>query len=337
MDRFGYLRNRRQRRPSVAAATLMFLVLLTACPDLTQDAPGDLAATSPPEEVSGSPSPPDKALSARARCRKQEQNAKYDEFVPDTYREGSNVVLPVVFTDGSTAELVYPPRLKLAELGVQPAVSAGIQKGKSRFVHERFLRITKTPLSEFRSDDPPVRTYEGASGKVSVWRAKDPEEFLNPVLMHFRIGTWNIIIGDGNVGNFMGRENRKVWAENLSGHETENGFIVIEPRLPLAFFGGPGDPNLLLHKCFRLIELRLEECEDLKDAKLAKNQSAQRVGNVTVHRSQNGRQFYANWCTPSRQVSVYLDDHNERFVDLAVRTLKFRNVDVNENANFANL
>jgi len=311
---------------------LILLVLLTACPDQTEDAPGDLAASSPPAEISASPSPSSKIAAARARCRKQEKSEKYDEFVPETYREGSNVVLPTAFADGSTAELVYPPTLKLAQLGVQPAVSVGIERGRSRFVHQRFLMITKTPLSRLRSDDPPIKTYEGASGTVNVWRARNPEDFLSPVLMHFRIGTWNVIIGDGNVANFMGRDNRKLWAENLDGYETATGFIVIEPRPPLAFANGPGEPDLYLFKCFRFIELRLEQCKDLKNARLAKKQRAEVVNGVTVHRSKNGRTFYANWCTPSRQVSVYLDDYDGRFVDQTVKSLKVRNVDVNEDA-----
>lgn len=80
----------------------------------------------------------------------------------------------------------------------------------------------------------------------------------------------------------------------------EEGFIVIEPRSPLAFATGPGEPYLYLSTCFRFVELRLEGCKDLKDSKLAKNQTAQMVDGVTVHRNETRRQFYANWCTPSR-------------------------------------
>lgn len=241
--------------------------------------------------------------------------------------------MPVVFADGSTAEIVYPPKLKIAQLGPQPNIAVAIDKGK-RLLHYRDLLIGQFPTRRLASG-PAVRTYEGPTGVVKVRRAKDPEDFLSPLLMHFTIGAWNVVVHDGNAGNFMGPKNRRLWAENLDGYETGGGFIVIEPRPPLAFAGGPGGPGLLLHKCFRLVEFRLEECKDLKNARLAKKQRAEVVNGVTVHRSENGQTFYANWCTPSRQVSVYLDDHNGRFVDQAVRGLQVRNVDVNENAHFA--
>ena len=309
---------------------LSVLVLLAACTSQPgDDARGAPAA--PPETASPSPtSRPNKVTSAQARCRQRVAKVKHQQFVPETNREGAREVLPAVFPDGSTAELVYPPALNIAELGVQPAVSAGIVRGKHRFAAVRFLLITKTPIKKFRSEDPAIKTYEGASGTVKVRRAKDPEEFLNPVFLHFRIGTWNILVGDGNVGTFMGARNRRLWAENLDGYETENGFIVLDPRPPLVIGTGPGGPDLLFSECFRFVEFRLEECRDLKAAELAKKQTAQVVRDVTVHRSKSGGQFHANWCTPSRRVSVYLDDRNKRFVDLAVKRLRVRNVELSE-------
>lgn len=331
MGRFKFLSSRRGTlRAFSPAISLGVIVLLSACPAQTDDFPRGMVSTVPAEIDRPSASPPSKTKSAQARCRKRVENVKHERFFPDTYREASNVVLPVVFPDGSSAQLVYPPRLKLAELGVQPAVSVGIERSGSRVLHERFLLITKAPVGKFRSDDPPIKTYQGASGKVRVWRAKDPEDFLHPIFIQFRIGTWNIIVGDGNVGDFMGADNRRLWAESLGGYETEEGFIVIEPRSPLAFATGPGEPDIYLSTCFRFVELRLQDCKDLKGSVLAKDQTAHTVDGVTIHRNATRRQFYANWCTPSRQISVYLDDHSKSFVDLAVRGLKVRNVNVRQ-------
>jgi hypothetical protein len=307
------------------------LAVLTACTAQPGDGVEGRAAGSPPEDASPSPtSRSDEIKSAEARCRHRVAKVKHQEFIPETYREGASEVLPVVFPDGSSAELVYPPGLRIAELGVQPAVSVGIEKARQRFAHVRFLLITRTPIKQFRSEGPPVTSYEGASGTLRVWRAKDPEEFLSPVFLHFRIGGWNILVGDGNSGTFMGPRNRSSWAENLDGHETDNGFIILKPRAPLAIARGKGGgPDLWLSECFRFVELRLERCQDLKDS----GEKVQVVGGVAVHRHKSGRQFYANWCTPSGQVSVYLDDRNQRFIDLAVRRLRVLNVDVRDRAN----
>lgn len=228
---------------------------------------------------------------------------------------------------------MYPPRLKLHRLVIQPTVSLGFEKRRSAEVHQRFLLITRSDIDEFRGGSEPVDTYQGPLGEVNVWRAKKPREFLHPLLMHFQVGEWNVIVGDGNVGNFMGRRNRRLWAENLDAHQTGSGFIVIEPSPPLAFATQePGTPDLYLSECGRFLELRLQHCKDLRNVRLAKNQYSQVVRGTTVHRSRSGRQFYANWCTPSRHIEVYVDDRGRDFVDLAVRHLRIRDVSLSPKA-----
>lgn len=313
----------------IAAAMSLSLVLSVACTGSEEERPTTTGL--PPETPSASAAPPRNRASEAARCRKRAKKAK--RFVPNTYREARKVVLPVTFADGSTAELVYPPSLRLAELGVQPTAAVGIQKSRRSVRHERFLLITKQPVDKV-TEGSPLHTYDGASGKVTLRRSADEDESLYPLFLHFRIGTWNVLVGDGNAGTFMGPKNREIWAKNLDGHVTENGFVVIEPRPPLAFAVGPG-PNLYLATCFRFVDLRLQRCKDLKESKPAKNQSVQTVRGVTVQRNRSRSQFYANWCTPSREISVYLDDRDKRFIDLAVTRLQIRNVDVNESAYYA--
>lgn len=254
------------------------------------------------------------------RCREERRSYSDERFIPPTSRRGDNVLLPVVFPDGSTAKLSYPPKLKIHRLGVQPAVSLALRvRGK---YHGRFLMITKTDIGQVARTNEILESYEGPLGTVRVYRPKSRREFLNPLLIHHRVGSWNIFVGDGNAGSFMGEKNRRLWAENLDGFETGSGFIVLEPRAPLAFATGPGLPDLYFHSCSRFIELRLERCQDLKGTKLAKGQYAEIVRGTTVHRYETGNDVYANWCTPSRQVSVYLDDFDKPYVDLAVNGFK---------------
>lgn len=187
--------------------------------------------------------------------------------------------------------------------------------------------ITKTDIDEVANTDEILESYEGPLGTVRVYRPKSRREFLNPLLIHHHVGSWNIFVGDGNAGSFMGKRNRRLWAENLDGFETKSGFIVLEPNPPLAFAKGPGEPDLIFHSCFRMIELRRERCEDLAGTKLAKDQYTEVVRGTTVDRyERTSNQVYANWCTPSRRVSVYLDDFDKRYVDLAVKTLRVRHV-----------
>lgn len=309
------------RGPSRAAFVALAVLVLPSCPASERE-PHDLRV-----EVTPTSAPTQRLTHTERfersmeRCREERRNYANDRFIPSVSRRGDNVFLPVIFPDGTTAKLVYPPKLKIHRLGVQPAVSLALRtRGK---YHEEFLMITKTDISEVARTDDVLESYEGPLGTVRVYRPKSRTEFLNPLLIHHRVGSWNIFVGDGNAGSFMGKKNRRLWAENLDGYETKSGFIVLKPHPPLAFAKGPGEPDLYFHSCFRFIELRLERCEDLKGAKLAKGQYTEVVRGTTVHRYERTRnQVYANWCTPSRRVSVYLDDFDKRYVDLAVK--KFR-------------
>ena len=312
----------RVRRKALGAtgAALSLTLVFGSCTAERPDPPPEAVASSKPGPES-SPAeddgePPDPSCDA---TKERPQN----EFVPATFEEDGDSVLPATWPDGSTAELRYPPDLGLAELGVQPAVSVGIMRKGSRLDHERFLLISREPIREVRSDKPPVETYRGPLGEVNVYETEHPRQFLYPRFMHFKVGAWNVIVGDGNAGNFMGRANRKLWAENLNARETESGFIVFDPHRPLVF---ASEPNLILNHCFRFVELRFRRCKDLGTSNLARGQTSREVGGVTVHLNRSKRQFYANWCTHSRRISVYLDDRNQGFVNRAVETLKVRRV-----------
>lgn len=304
----------RRRLPWAICAAL--IAAPASCTTERDSPPPDAVASSTPgpqpSPTEGGGGRPDVSCDAK-------NDPPQDEFIPATFEENGNSVLPATWPDGSTAELRYPPDLGFAELGVQPAVSVGIKEKNSRLDHERFLLISREPIRKVRSNRPPIETYRGPLGEINVYETEHPRQFLYPRFMHFNVGPWNVIVGDGNSGNFMGRANRKLWAENLDAYETDSGFIVFEPRRPLVFASGA---DLILHECFRFLELRFERCKDLGTSNLAKGQTARDVNGVTVHLNRSKRQFYANWCTPSRLMSVYLDDHDQDFVNRAVETLQ---------------
>jgi hypothetical protein len=108
-----------------------------------------------------------------------ERGARQDAdlgFVPATYREGHRVVLPVVFTDGTRAELVYPPDLDIAGLGVFPYGSGRLRgnsptPGRGDLVARDFV-IRYGDLDEFlevwNEGRPPrlLAQYDGADGQT---------------------------------------------------------------------------------------------------------------------------------------------------------------------------
>ena len=76
-------------------------------------------------------------------------------FVPATRAEGDSVVLPVTFTDGTSAELVYPRRLGIAALGVAPYGSATLRgKSPSRDGATRSVETSSSSTARFTTTWP---------------------------------------------------------------------------------------------------------------------------------------------------------------------------------------
>jgi hypothetical protein len=161
-------------------------------------------------------------------------------FVPATRREGERVVMPLVFPDGTRAELTYSPELDLAALGVVPYGSATLQ-GDS-------------PHPE-RSD------MVGRDFRIR-YGANEPD----PTSLVFDFGRWRVEVYDYSPGDpaAMTDAERRDFLASLSGRETDGGFLVLEASAPLTLaeagehdgpaleFGSPGNPpwvSLMLQRC----------------------------------------------------------------------------------------
>jgi hypothetical protein len=162
-------------------------------------------------------------------------------FIPPTSREDGKIVMRVTFPDGTTAELGYPAELDLVRQGVRLYSS-----GSFPATSGRGFKIHYGGAGEFLAGRVPVETYAGAEGRpVELWRARDsePEYYLV-----FRFGSWWVLVWDGAGGSSMTEEERRTWARNLEGRETEDGFLVLEAARPLrlARFGDHAGPELML-------------------------------------------------------------------------------------------
>ncbi len=150
---------------------------------------------------SNEPLAPDdeKATAEAARARGAGREL---EFVPATQREGKRVVLPVTFPDGTSAELVYPPELEIAELGVFPYTSGTLRRinptpGRGESVARDFV-IRYGDLDELlvsRNDGKPPKLlseYEGVDGQtVGLWDLawNDTAHYLG-----FQFGRWAVLV-----------------------------------------------------------------------------------------------------------------------------------------------
>jgi hypothetical protein len=158
-------------------------------------------------------------------------------FVPPVRHDRGRLVMPLTFPDGSTAELVYPPELKLAAMGLQPDVS--------------FLRrdhpAPRFPLS-FWFGQPDAELFEGqqpvgryptlSGGQAELWRARVTSASLpgQGYWLAFGLASWTVLAPAATpaVADELVR--------GLDARETGGGHVVMDARGPyaLAREGGEG-------------------------------------------------------------------------------------------------
>jgi hypothetical protein len=161
-------------------------------------------------------------------------------LVPATHREDGQVALPLVFVDGTTAELVYPLELDIACLGVFPYGSGRLQ-GKSRtagrgdaVARDFWIRLGELEdiLALRNGGKPPAlrARYEGADGTdIGLWDLRtETADYLG-----FQFGRWAVLVYDYVDAAAMTDAERASWAASFSGRETADGFLLLEGKGPL--------------------------------------------------------------------------------------------------------
>jgi hypothetical protein len=175
--------------------------------------------------------------------------AEAERFVPPTSVDAGRVAVPLTFTDGTRAELSYPPRLRLAERGVVPYAS-----GELRGAGARDFQILYGDVEDVLSRAHPgatlLKTYPGAGGEtVGLW-ATPRDEPHHRLHLAFQFGRWTVLVYDypsefDGGGASMSDAERAEWARSMSGRATA-GLLRLEAggRLRLARSGERAGPQL---------------------------------------------------------------------------------------------
>jgi hypothetical protein len=175
--------------------------------------------------VEPSPSRP-----ARAEMASPSPSPSYlapdDRWAPATHLEDGRRVMPVTFPDATTAELVYPPRLRLEELSVNPDtfVDPGPSECGSPVYASRY-----DPHEGWIRGEAPIAEHLGADGAtVALWEGTPvnrPYDFLV-----YRFGSWTVLVPCRGP---IGQDELAMWAKNLHGEESPDGLLVLKGTPPL--------------------------------------------------------------------------------------------------------
>ncbi len=154
-------------------------------------------------------------------------------FHPPSYREGNQVVVPITFLTGGSAEVVFPSSLDVSTMRFVPG-GAVTWIGSPEL--GRSLEISRGTIAAQFKGQSPTTTYHDRAGHPVPFYPATSDNRVNQLA--FQIGDWVVTVWDYPVGDSRGPAmtdaQRTLWATNLRGHVTKQGFLVLDPIAPLA-------------------------------------------------------------------------------------------------------
>ena len=177
----------------------------------------------------GDPRPPGQPASTGDECVAAERAAPpAQDFVPEVDVEDENSVMRVVFSDGTTAELIYPTHLDLSSLGVSSIRTSGVLAEDQS--SSRGIVLSYGVPAQTQSTGDPLECYEGAHGQVEVWATGDAAV---PRQMFVPLHSWTAVISDGSDGSRLSSRQERVWAASVAADQRPDGWIVLREKAPL--------------------------------------------------------------------------------------------------------
>ena len=236
--------------------------------------------------------------------------------------------MPVIFVDGTTAEVVFRGDLRADELGTYGEIAGGLGEV------DRSIYFRYGTGSQFKGSGP-LASYEGR-GESTVEEWTPPSNAFGgllgaecPILV-FRFGDW--FVGVRTCYDDLSSEEKAQWARLLIGRQTPDGFLVLDAESPLAIaeMGEGEGPDLWLQGADRgspFITLRPGPCtldEPAKNQELRVMPDGQEV--LIARIAGEVPTWYANWCEEGMYVGV--DSRDREYVEAAAEGLRIRNVNL---------
>lgn len=178
------------------------------------------------------------------------QGGAVTPFDPPTAAGATGTVLPIVFTDGTTADLTYDPSLGLNQLpgGVSlfdSGTLGSIARGSDQF------QIDHGGASFVQTESPATapKTVPGPNNSpVPILPAatNNQGKNVNGNWLDFHIGDWRVGIWEGVGNEQMSPSDEAAWAASMSGSVTPSGWLTLSQSgdLKLTPFGQPNGPQI---------------------------------------------------------------------------------------------
>lgn len=248
----------------------------------------------------------------------------YVGFHPSTRVEDGQVVMPLTFVDGSSAELVAP-----LDLGIQDMAAAIYTSGGLGGV-DRTIDFNYGDGSVLMHEGP-INAYEGVDGStVELWKP-DPGTPAGCPNLVYRFGDW--FVGVRTCQDELTESEEEDWARLLRGEVTERGFLVLSSEDPLVLqeTGGHEGPEMILgYEGANWIELSPGECDpakipdegDIRSMADGTRVSFSRIGGADSKIEYN---WFAEWCEDG-SMRVQIAYAYKDFVEAAAEGLRLRNI-----------
>jgi hypothetical protein len=136
--------------------------------------------------------------------------------------------MPIWFPDGTTAEILYPAELDLAGMGVQPDVAyLFLDDPPPRYQ----LVFFHGPADEsyFQGSGPELVITTERGVLIDLWVAAEtpPVLPLQTYWLVLPLHSWTVLV------SVVDLDSAQATADALTAHQSEDGFPLIETRLPL--------------------------------------------------------------------------------------------------------
>lgn len=173
------------------------------------------------------------------------------KFVPPTTTSGALTDMPITFSDGTSADLLYDPTLDLAGKGVSLSDSGTLNNfvrlgGQFEIDHGGALfAATENPTPP----PPRVPIPTGSSVPLLPAVASTPS---NGNFLDFVFGPWRVGVWEGTGQDMMSSSDDQTWAQSLTGTVTSSGFLVLHAAAPVKLtpFGASDGPSLTIGDSF---------------------------------------------------------------------------------------